>query len=279
MGTYGVVVLLVAAWNVWRGAAPEPAVMAGVGLLALGVNAGVAVLLYAFRDGDANMRAVWLCTRNDVIGNVAVLLAAAGVFGTGTVWPDVGVAALMAVLGIHAAVSVVRRARGELRSRSAEGAPGWRDWLEVRVPPVAVMALAAAAIVATELVVPTPATRPEEIAVLIGIALAAAGLTLSLAGVVGFRAARTTVDPLHPERSVVLVRQGVYRLSRNPMYVGFVAALLGLAVALSSPVGLLLAFGTAVYLDRFQIEPEERVLLQRFGHEYERYKRSVRRWL
>ena len=94
--------------------------MAGIGVLALAANAGVAVLLYAFREGDANMRAVWLCTRNDVVGNIAVLLAAAGVFGTGSAWPDIAVATLMAVLGIHAAVSVVRRALGELRSRSAE---------------------------------------------------------------------------------------------------------------------------------------------------------------
>lgn len=122
MGAYGVLVLSVAAWNLWRGAAPEPGVMAGIGVLALAANAGVAVLLYAFREGDANMRAVWLCTRNDVVGNIAVLLAAAGVFGTGSAWPDIAVATLMAVLGIHAAVSVVRRALGELRSRSAEGA-------------------------------------------------------------------------------------------------------------------------------------------------------------
>jgi Co/Zn/Cd efflux system component len=114
-------VLLVAAWNVWRGAAPEPAVMAGLGLLALAVNFGVAMLLYAFRDGDANMRAVWLCTRNDVIGNLAVLLAAAGVFGTGTLWPDVVVAALMAALGIHAAVGVTQHASSELRVHRREG--------------------------------------------------------------------------------------------------------------------------------------------------------------
>jgi Co/Zn/Cd efflux system component len=121
MGVYGVLVLLVAAWNVWRGAAPEPAVMAGIGLLALAVNFGVAMLLYAFRDGDANMRAVWLCTRNDVIGNLAVLLAAAGVFGTGTLWPDVVVAALMAALGIHAAVGVTQHASSELRVHRREG--------------------------------------------------------------------------------------------------------------------------------------------------------------
>ena len=87
-----------------------------VGTLALMANLGVAVLLYAYREGDANMRSVWLCTRNDAIGNLAVLLAALGVFGTGTRWPDLLVAAIMAGLALAAGLSVVRQARGELRS-------------------------------------------------------------------------------------------------------------------------------------------------------------------
>jgi len=115
MAGYGVVVLAAAAWNVWRGAQPEAATMAGVGLLALLVNVSVAVLLYAFREGDANMRSVWLCSRNDAIGNVAVMAAAAGVFGTGTLWPDVAVAVLLAVLSLAAARSVITHARAELR--------------------------------------------------------------------------------------------------------------------------------------------------------------------
>jgi Co/Zn/Cd efflux system component len=114
MGLYGVAVLGLATWNVYRGAAPEPAMMAAIGLLALLVNVGVAVLLYAFRDGDANMRSVWLCSRNDAIGNFAVILAAAGVFGTGTLWPDVGVAVLFAMLSISAARGVITQARAEL---------------------------------------------------------------------------------------------------------------------------------------------------------------------
>ena len=80
MAAYGVAVLVVAGWNVWRGASPEPMTMALVAFLALVVNGTVAALLYAFREGDANMRSVWLCSRNDAIGNVAVILAAAGVF-------------------------------------------------------------------------------------------------------------------------------------------------------------------------------------------------------
>ena len=114
MGLYGVAVLLIAGWNVARGASPQPSIMAAVAVLALLVNVGAAFLLYAFRDGDANMRSVWLCSRNDAIGNAAVVLAAAGVFGTGSMWPDVGVAALLALLGLLAARHVIKRARMEL---------------------------------------------------------------------------------------------------------------------------------------------------------------------
>ena len=114
MSLYGIAVLAYAAWRAWLGVPPEPITMGVVGLLALGVNFGVAMLLFPFREGDANMRSVWLCTRNDVIANILVLVAAAGVFGTGTVWPDVGVAAFLAVLGLTSGRSVIRQARAEL---------------------------------------------------------------------------------------------------------------------------------------------------------------------
>jgi Co/Zn/Cd efflux system component len=114
MSVYGVAVLAYAAWRTWLGVPPEPITMGVVGVLALLVNLGVAVLLYRFRDGDANMQSVWLCTRNDVIANIAVLVAAAGVFGTGTVWPDVAVATMLAALGLSSGRIVLRRARAEL---------------------------------------------------------------------------------------------------------------------------------------------------------------------
>jgi len=114
MSLYGVAVLAYAAWRAWLGVPPEPITMGVVGLLALAVNFGVGVLLYRFRDGDANMRSVWLCTRNDVIANIAVLIAAAGVFGTGTIWPDIAVAAMLAVLGLSSGRVVIRQARAEL---------------------------------------------------------------------------------------------------------------------------------------------------------------------
>lgn len=115
MGAFGVFVLGRALWGALQGIPPEPMVMGGIGLLALFANGFVAVLLYTFRDGDANMRSVWLCSRNDAIGNVAVMLAAAGVFGTGSGWPDLVVASIMAGLALSAGLAVVRQARQELQ--------------------------------------------------------------------------------------------------------------------------------------------------------------------
>ncbi|HEX7638764.1 MAG TPA: cation diffusion facilitator family transporter [Burkholderiaceae bacterium] len=115
MGAFGVFVLGKAAWNLHAGLPPEPATMGAVGLLALAVNGGVALMLYRFRTGDANMRSVWICSRNDALGNVAVMLAAAGVLGTGSAWPDLLVAAAMGALALSGAASVLRHAREELR--------------------------------------------------------------------------------------------------------------------------------------------------------------------
>ena len=86
-----------------------------IGTLALLANVGVALMLYRFRSGDANMRSVWICSRNDAIGNVAVVVAAAGVLGTGTAWPDLIVAAVLAGLGISGGLQIIMQARGELR--------------------------------------------------------------------------------------------------------------------------------------------------------------------
>jgi Co/Zn/Cd efflux system component len=116
---FGVAVLARAAWAAWTGVPPQPLTMGVIGTLALAANVGVAMLLYAYREGDANMRSVWLCTRNDAIGNVAVLLAAVGVVGTGTAWPDLLVAVGMAVLALTAGLSVLRQARRELGTRGA----------------------------------------------------------------------------------------------------------------------------------------------------------------
>jgi Co/Zn/Cd efflux system component len=95
--------------------------MGVIGIVALIANSGVAVMLYRFRTGDANMRSVWICSRNDAIGNLAVVLAAAGVFGTGTAWPDLLVAGIMATLGISGGVQIIRDARSELVTPGANG--------------------------------------------------------------------------------------------------------------------------------------------------------------
>lgn len=122
MGLYGVGVLgfaLVAAFN---GEVPSYTTMGVVGVLALAVNVGVAALQYRYRNGDSNMRSVWLCSRNDAIGNLAVLGAALLVGVTQTAWPDLVVAALMASLGLSASVSVIRQARAELRGEPPRAA-------------------------------------------------------------------------------------------------------------------------------------------------------------
>lgn len=114
MAVFGVIVLARAIWVLQSGMTPEPLTMGVVGLVALVANVIVALILFRYRDGDSDMRSVWLCSRNDAIGNVAVMGAALGVFGTGTAWPDLAVATVMGGLAITAGVSVVRHARKDI---------------------------------------------------------------------------------------------------------------------------------------------------------------------
>ncbi|MBO6850759.1 MAG: cation transporter [Marinobacter sp.] len=116
MTLFGLAVLGRAVWVAQSGATPEPLTMGAVGLLALVANVAVALLLFKFREGDSDMRSVWLCSRNDAIGNLAVMVAALGVFGTGTAWPDLAVAAVMGGLAVTSGVSVVRHARSDIRN-------------------------------------------------------------------------------------------------------------------------------------------------------------------
>jgi Co/Zn/Cd efflux system component len=115
MAGFGLWVIGITTWHALNGTLPNAVTMGAVGLGALMANAASFALLWAFRAGDANMRSAWICTRNDVLGNVAVLLAALGVFGKGAGWPDVIVATTMAVLALQGALTVVRQAAGELR--------------------------------------------------------------------------------------------------------------------------------------------------------------------
>ena len=118
MGVFGLWVLGVTVWHVLHGTLPHAATMGAVGFVALLANAASFGLLWAYRGGDANMRSAWICTRNDVFGNLAVLLAALGVLGTGTGWPDVIVAAIMAGLALQGAWVVLHQSRSELQISS-----------------------------------------------------------------------------------------------------------------------------------------------------------------
>lgn len=115
MGLFGLWVAGATLWHVIYGTVPHALTMGWVGALALAANGACFALLWACRKGDSNMRSVWICSRNDVVGNVAVLAAAAGVFGTGTGWPDIAVAAIMSALALQGAWTVVRQAAVELR--------------------------------------------------------------------------------------------------------------------------------------------------------------------
>ncbi|MCC6887452.1 MAG: cation transporter [Hyphomicrobiales bacterium] len=115
MGAFGLWVVGTVIWHALHGTLPSAFTMGAVGFAALAANAASFGLLWAYRHGDANMRSAWICTRNDVLGNLAVLLAALGVFGIGTGWPDLIVAAIMAALALQGAAAVARQAFGELR--------------------------------------------------------------------------------------------------------------------------------------------------------------------
>lgn len=119
MAAFGIFVIMKVIWSWWLGVTPEPMLMGAIGVLALAVNVVSALMLYAFRDGDANMRSVWLCSRNDAIANIAIIIAAIGVFGTGTMFPDLFVAFIIAYLGVTSGLSVIKQARAERKMDQA----------------------------------------------------------------------------------------------------------------------------------------------------------------
>ena len=119
MGLFGIFVLGMAVWHAVNGTLPGFEVMGSIGFAALTANVFCALLLMRFREGDSNMRSVWLCSRNDAISNVAVMIAAAGVFASDTGWPDIAVAVVMAGLALTASWQVIRHALQELRGGEA----------------------------------------------------------------------------------------------------------------------------------------------------------------
>ena len=119
MGGFGIWVLGNTVFHMARGTLPDFAIMGGIGALALLANVISAGLLYRYRQGDSNMRSVWLCSRNDAIANIAVILAASGVWASKTGWPDLTVGVVIAGLALTSAVTVIRQARGEIKLETA----------------------------------------------------------------------------------------------------------------------------------------------------------------
>ncbi|MCC7483806.1 MAG: isoprenylcysteine carboxylmethyltransferase family protein [Burkholderiales bacterium] len=151
-------------------------------------------------------------------------------------------------------------------------------FLETAVPPPVVAlacagAMWAVALALPDLVVPVPWRRVAAMVLL------AAGATIDAAGLLAFLRARTTVNPLRPANTSAMVTTGIYRVTRNPMYLGLVLILSAWAMWLAHPLAALGVAVFAVYIDRFQIRPEERILAAKFGGEFESYRRSVPRWL
>ena len=151
-------------------------------------------------------------------------------------------------------------------------------FLELRIPPPAVGLIVAGGM----WIVAQPSAvlqLPDLVRLSVAAALAAIGFAVAMAGVMSFRRAQTTVNPLRPETSAVLVFTGIYSFTRNPMYLGMVLGLIAWAVCLSSVWSLLGPLVFALYITRFQIVPEERVLDRLFGAPFAAYKQRVRRWV
>lgn len=152
------------------------------------------------------------------------------------------------------------------------------SFLELKIPPVAVIAMFAALMAAvTELLSELTWLVPGRLVIVVTLALL--GSAIRLAGVIAFRRHRTTINPMVPAAATSIVSNGPYCFTRNPMYIGFVMGLTSWAVFLSNLGAVLLVFGCVLYLTQFQIKPEERELLQRFGEPFADYMASVRRWL
>jgi len=149
-------------------------------------------------------------------------------------------------------------------------------WLELKIPPLLVALIFGALIWA----LPSPYEKSNSMVlyVLSGI-LFFIGSMVSVLGVWEFKKQKTTVNPMSPQESNSLVIRGIYKFSRNPMYLGFFLWLLSLGIFLRNPFSLILAAGFILYMNYFQIFPEERVLADSFGEDYLEYKNSVRRWI
>ena len=152
------------------------------------------------------------------------------------------------------------------------------QWLELKIPPLLVWLVLAGAMLGVARLTPRLSFTLAGSAA-IALALVALGAAVASAGVIAFRHKRTTVNPLTPSASSAVVSDGVYRFSRNPMYLGFALALAGWAVYLSNAGAALFLPAFIAYMTQYQIKPEERALLAKFGGEFAQYMSRVRRWL
>lgn len=152
-------------------------------------------------------------------------------------------------------------------------------FLELRIPPPLVGLIVAGAMWVIAESLPPIASLPASLRLPAAIILALVGVAIALSGVVSFRRAQTTVNPLKPESSTSLVCTGIFRITRNAMYLGMLAVLLAWAAYLPSVVALVGPAAFSLYITRFQIVPEERALQSLFGDAFAKYTRKVRRWI
>lgn len=149
--------------------------------------------------------------------------------------------------------------------------------LELKIPPPLVALVTGLLMWSAARLVP-PLALPDVMRVAVAVVLAGAGVGLAVAGVLTFRRAKTTVNPTTPAAASALVRTGVFRFTRNPMYLGLLLCLVAWAIYLSNVLALLIAPLFVLFMNRFQIAPEERALAALFGDSFAAYKRDVRRW-
>lgn len=150
--------------------------------------------------------------------------------------------------------------------------------LELKIPPPVVALLLALAMWAAARLLPPPDVS-DVLRLTVTLVFAVLGAAFDLSGLLAFRRARTTINPMTPRATSALVRTGVYRITRNPMYVGLVCLLFAWAAFLWMPWGLLGPLAFVGYISRFQIAPEERAMAEKFGADYETYRAQVRRWI
>ena len=150
--------------------------------------------------------------------------------------------------------------------------------LELKIPPPLMATISVALMYGAATLLPV-LSLPSSLRVGGAIALAVVGASLDVAGLIAFRRAKTTVNPMTPQQSSAVVSAGIYRFTRNPMYLGLLCLLLAWAVYLASAWALLVLPAFVAYITRFQIQPEERALADQFGSAYADYCARVRRWL